>query len=150
MAALIPWSDELSIGIEEIDEQHKVLVALLNEMNMATKNRLGQEKAAEVLSKLIEYAKIHFAVEESLMRILNYPEYEDHKMRHQHLMGNILELTRKFENGRLTVGIELQFFLKNWLTKHILESDRRYAGHFLKAGVNSKLQKSSWMNRLWE
>lgn len=150
MALLIPWSNELSVGIEEIDEQHKVLVALLNEMNAATQERLGQDKAAEVLSKLIEYARIHFAVEESLMRILNYPAYEDHKMRHQNLMRNALDLIQKAENGKLSVGIELQFFLKNWLTKHIQESDKRYTEHFLKTGAHAKLKKLSWIARLWE
>lgn len=150
MALLIEWSNELSVGIEEIDEQHKVLVELLNNISEATQQRRGQEKAEEILNKLIEYAKIHFAVEESLMRIMGYPGYEDHKLRHQELMYSVLDLMTKVNHRKLTIGFELQFFLKNWLTKHILETDKQYVEHFLKAGAQSKLQKLSWMARLWE
>ena len=74
MGRFVEWSDELSVGVEEIDEQHKVLVGLVNEMHEAIHQRHGSEVVQEILAKLADYTRIHFAVEESLMRILNYQD----------------------------------------------------------------------------
>ena len=79
MAKFVEWSDVLSVGIEEIDAQHKVLVDLVNEMHQAIHQRRGSDAVREILAQLADYTRIHFAVEESLMRILGYPGYDDHK-----------------------------------------------------------------------
>jgi hemerythrin len=150
MSIFISWVEELSVGIEEIDEQHKVLIELLNTMNEAIEQRRSREKSSEILNKLIEYAKIHFAVEESLMRIMGYPEYEEHKQKHEELMKTIFDLVSKVEKGSIAIGFELQYFLKNWLTKHILDTDKQYAEYFINSGIKPKLKKSSWMTKLWE
>src|SRR5512140_2145124 len=67
--AHIEWSDELSVGIQEIDEQHKVLVGLVNDMHRAIHEHHGRDTARAILEKLGDYTRVHFAVEESLMRI---------------------------------------------------------------------------------
>lgn len=150
MSPLIPWTQEISVGIEEIDEQHKILVGLLNEINEAVQQKRSNTIAAEILNKLIEYTRIHFAVEESIMRILNYPEYVLHKEQHKALMKGVINLAEKLEAGKITVGFELQNFLKSWLIKHILTVDKKYTEHFLKAGVQVKLANSHWISNLWE
>ena len=86
MSKFIEWSNELSVGIEEIDEQHKVLVDLLNQIHEAIQQRHGAEATGEIIDRLGEYTRIHFAVEESLMRILHYSEYERHKEEHDRLI----------------------------------------------------------------
>jgi hemerythrin len=149
MAKFVEWSEDLSVGIEEIDDQHKVLVDLINEMHDAIHQRHGSEVVRDVLNKLAEYTKIHFAVEESLMRILGYPDYEPHKAQHEKLIASMEELQHKVETGKTAIGFELMHFLKVWLTKHIMESDMNYSGFFLKAGAKPKLKKKSWTSRLW-
>jgi len=149
MGRFVEWSEELSVGVEEIDEQHKVLVGLVNEMHDAIHQRHGSEVVQEILAKLADYTRIHFAVEESLMRILNYPGYEDHKEQHEELLQHVVELQEKVRTGKTSIGFELMHFLKVWLTKHIMESDREYSEHFLSAGANAKLSKRSWVSRLW-
>ena len=146
---LIEWSDQLSVGIEEIDEQHKVLVNLANELNDAIINLHGREKSVSILNELIEYTRIHFAVEESLMRILDYPGYEAHKIVHEELFKHVIQLQTKVESGKTSIGFELMHFLKNWLTKHIMEEDMEYSSFFLNAGAKPKLAKKSWIKRLW-
>ncbi len=150
MAKFVEWSDVLSVGIEEIDAQHQVLVGLVNEMHEAIHQRHGSGVVREVLTKLAEYTKIHFAVEESLMRILGYPGYEEHKAQHEELIASMLELQRKVDSGKTAIGFELMHFLKIWLTKHIMESDQQYAQFFVDAGAKPKLRKRSWAGRLWE
>jgi len=150
MTNFVQWSDDLSVGVEEIDEQHKVLVNLINEMHGAIHQRRGSEVVGEILGRLVEYTRIHFAVEESLMRILHYPEYEEHKEQHEELLRHVLELNEKVETGKTAIGFELMHFLKIWLTKHIMESDRQYTDYFLRAGAKPKLKQRSWVSHMWE
>ena len=149
MAKFVEWSDDLSVGIEEIDVQHQVLVRLINEMHEAIHQRHGSEVVRDVLGRLADYTKIHFAVEESLMRILGYPDYEAHKVQHEALVESMHELQHKVETGKTAIGFELMHFLKVWLTKLIMESDRQYSSCFLNAGAKSKLKKKGWTARLW-
>lgn len=149
MGKFVEWSDELSVGVEEIDEQHKVLVGLVNDMHEAIHQRHGSDVVQEILAQLTDYTRVHFAVEESLMRILNYPGYEAHKEKHEVLLSHVVELNEKVKAGKTSIGFELMHFLKVWLTKHIMESDKEYSGHFLSAGANAKLKKRSWVSKLW-
>lgn len=146
---LIEWEDELSVGIEEIDEQHKVLVGLVNEMHDAIHERHGREASIRILQRLTEYTKIHFAVEESLMRIFDYPGYEEHKKQHEALIEEIVALWHKIENENAAISFQLLHFLKMWLTEHIMDSDKEYTPYFLKAGMKAKSGKKNWFNKLW-
>ena len=150
MAKFVEWSDVLSVGIEEIDSQHKVLVAMVNEMHDAIHKRRGSDAVRGILGKLADYTRIHFAVEESLMRILGYPGYDEHKEQHEELIANMQDLQHKVEKGTTAIGFELMHFLKIWLTKHIMESDQRYAEYFIQAGAKPRLKKKSWASRLWD
>ncbi|MCU7892877.1 MAG: bacteriohemerythrin [Candidatus Thiodiazotropha sp. (ex Ustalcina ferruginea)] len=141
MGKFVEWSDALSVGIEEIDEQHKMLVDLVNKMHEAIHQRHGSDVVKGIPADLAEYTHIHFAVEESLMRILNYPGYEHHK----ELLHSVSDLQEKVASGKTAIGFELMPFLKTWLTKE----DMQYTGFFLNAGAQAKLSKKSWIKRLW-
>ena len=149
MEKFVQWSDELSVGVEEIDEQHKVLVGLVNEMHDAIHHRRGGEVVSDILAKLADFTRIHFAVEESLMRILNYPGYDEHKEQHEELLRSVVDLAENVSTGKTAIGFELMHFLKVWLTKHIMESDKAYTNHFLSAGASATLKKKSWVSKLW-
>jgi hemerythrin len=149
MSNFVEWSDALSVGIEEIDEQHKVLVDLVNKMHEAIHQRHGSEVVNSILSDLADYTRIHFAVEESLMRILNYPGYEAHKEIHEELLHAVVDLQEKVATGKKSIGFELMHFLKTWLTKHIMDEDMQYSGFFIASGAQPKLGKKSWIKRLW-
>ncbi len=150
MSALVEWSDDLSVGIDEIDEQHKVLVDLLNEFHEAIQQHKGSEVASEILKRLGDYTRIHFAVEESIMRLLDYPDYENHKIEHDSLIDELNELVEKLQSGKKSVNFELLHFLKLWLTKHIRESDAQYTPHFISMGVKTaNSPDSSLMGKMW-
>lgn len=150
MGKFVEWSDVLSVGIEEIDVQHQVLVGLVNEMHDAIRLHHSSDVVHGILGKLAEYTRIHFAVEESLMRILDYPDYEAHKTQHEGLIQAVQDLQEKVNTGKASVGFELMHFLKVWLTKHIIESDKEYGTYFLSSGAKPKLKKKSWAARLWQ
>jgi hemerythrin len=135
MDALFTWSDDLSVGIQEIDEQHKELVLLLNRLHDAVVARHGSAACVEILNQLAEYTRVHFIVEESLMRILHYPDFEQHKGEHEALVEQVVALQQKLGSGQAAITFELLHFLKLWLTKHIAGSDRRYASFFIGKGM---------------
>jgi hemerythrin len=149
MGNFVEWDDSLSVGIEEIDEQHKVLVDMVNKMHEAIHQRHGSDAVIVILNDLAEYTRIHFAVEESLMRILNYPDYDDHKKIHEELLHTVQDLQEKVSSGKKSIGFELMHFLKTWLVKHIMEEDMQYSDFFLEAGAQPKLGKKSWISKLW-
>ena len=148
-AVLIQWSKDLSVGIEEIDEQHKVLVNLLNQLHDAIIHQHGSEVTKAILQELLEYTRVHFAVEESIMRILGYPDYEEHKRHHKQLLDEVRLLGEKVAGGKKAIGFELLHFLKVWLTKHIMEEDKLYVPFFLSKGVKKSHAKGSWITRFW-
>lgn len=148
MNEFIIWSDELSVGVKQIDEQHKVLVNIINQMHIAIEHHHGSDVVIEILAELTEYTKMHFIVEESLMSILGYPGYEDHKEIHDELLEHVAGLQKKVASGRMAISFELMHFLKSWLSKHIMEEDMQYSGFFLAGGARPPVQQKSWFEQL--
>jgi len=132
---VITWNDSLSVKVPEIDEQHKKLVNILNQLNDAMLKRAGQQALGTLLNELINYTVTHFQYEEKFMRATSYPSYLAHKKEHDNLTAQALELKKKYEAGQPCITIETMDFLKSWLTKHIQGTDKQYSEHFVKAGV---------------
>lgn len=124
------WRDDYSVGIKKIDEQHKKLVGHLNELYDSMKGGKGKETLGAVMKGLVEYTKIHFITEESLLKLYKYPEFESHKKKHEKMTDHVLQLNRKYDSGEISNPIQITNFLKDWLAKHILETDKSY-GPFL-------------------
>ena len=150
MHKFVEWSAALSVGIDEIDAQHQALIDLINEMQDAVVEGVERERQLEVLGRLAEYTKIHFAVEESLMRIFGYPDYERHKGQHEGLIRDMLDLQHRLALHQTPVDDSLMRHLMHWLLDHILHSDQDYSRFFLAAGALSRHRKASWSTRMWD
>jgi hemerythrin len=147
--SFVEWSDSLSVGIQEIDEQHKVLINLINRLFDETiVKQASLSVTEEVLEELIQYTIVHFAVEESLFRIFDYPGIDQHMSLHVDLKKQVLELQKKIKQGQ-AVNNDLLLFLKKWLTNHILQEDKQYAPFLIKQGVKSSWGKKSWLGKIW-
>jgi len=129
-----PWSKELEVGIGEIDEQHKWLVDLTNQLHDALNEGADQAKTSDILESLMDYTMNHFIVEEDLFQRLGYPETDAHKAEHNKFTGQIMGLIERHENGD-SAGEETLEVLKEWLTHHILKVDKAYVEHFRAHGV---------------
>lgn len=146
----VEWTNDLSVGIEEIDEQHKILVNLINRLFDETiVHQAAPNVIDEILHELVEYTVIHFAVEESLFRIFHYPGTESHTKHHDDLKAQVLEIQKKVKQGEAFVNTELLLFLKKWLEHHILHEDKLYGPFFLAQGVKSTWSERSWLGRIW-
>lgn len=136
MAALITWKDQYSVNIREIDEQHKKLIAMINELHDAMMTGKGKEVMTTVLDKLANYCVSHFAMEERLMSTNGYPEYADHKDKHVKMTAKVVDLQKKLaQGGTAVMSNDVMTFLKSWLDKHILGTDMKYSSFLNEKGV---------------
>ena len=115
-------------NIQKIDDQHEQLIQMINQLYkvVQTKNP-PKDKISSILQSLIKYVQVHFKTEEDLFYQYNYPNSVSHKKEHDKFANQVLEFQKDFELGVQTVGFELLDFLKNWLVKHILVSDKKYS-----------------------
>ncbi|MCB1897167.1 MAG: hemerythrin family protein [Zoogloeaceae bacterium] len=157
MSELFEWSDGYSVGVQEIDEQHKELVGLLNQLHTAIHEHHGSEASRRILDELADYTRTHFMVEESLMRVSNYPEFENHKRNHEELIAQVQALQEKLDSGQAAITFELLHFLKVWLTRHINEADKHFGDFFTQQGgaaewspqVEQTMKKKKWWWKFW-
>ena len=133
--AVFEWRDEYSVNIREIDMQHQKLVGMLNVLHEALKTGEGREAMRQVLTDLANYAKTHFAAEERLMKTHGYPEFAAHREKHEKMTARVLQYIAKFESQELKNLVEVFQFLKDWLKKHIMQTDKRYSAFLNNEGV---------------
>lgn len=133
--SLMEWSNDFVIGLKEIDGQHKKLVSIVNKLNEAMKAGRGKDHLGQIFDELKEYTVHHFATEEAYFEEFNYPGTIAHVAEHKKLVETVLQLEADFKRGKAALTNDVMLFLKDWLVKHIQGTDRKYAPHLLKAGV---------------
>ncbi len=124
------WGKVLSVGVEEIDEDHRKLVNIFNVLNHAVLEKETPQYLAATLEELINCTVWHFSHEERLMLKYRYPEAAEHKVEHGELIQTAKELQREILQSDKPVAEEHIEFLERWLTQHILTTDGRL-GFFL-------------------
>ena len=132
---LVNWSDEYSVSIKEIDEQHKKLFDLLNELHSAMKEGKGKSILGKVIKELISYTEFHFSSEEILLKNCKYPHFAQHKLKHDEFTKKVKEYEQKYTDGSVILSQEIVQFLKDWLVNHIKESDKQYSMFIINANV---------------
>lgn len=125
--ALMEWNDSLSVGFAPMDEDHKQLAGLLNDLDDAVVAGRGTDALAPLLNDLIDHTALHFRHEEKLMQAHGDPEYIAHKIEHEKLLRIASEMQTQFRNGDTDVTNELLPFLREWLIDHILGIDAKTA-----------------------
>jgi hemerythrin len=135
LMAYFEWTDELRVGMGEIDEQHKELVGIINQLHDAMLANKGRPLQQEIIYQMVDYAVNHFALEEKLMRSSNFPGYEPHRQEHAQFAAEAAELKGRTDHGDLILSLEILSLLKDWLQNHILHTDMKYIGHFRAHGI---------------
>lgn len=120
------WKDEYSVGIEEMDNDHKRLLNLINQLQTAVHYYTGKEFEEKALDELVDYTKTHFSKEEKLMADNGYADLEAHKLQHKEFIDQVNHFIKQYkENSDVTISDTLKF-LKEWLIKHINGTDKEY------------------------
>ncbi|MBN2180397.1 MAG: hemerythrin family protein [Sedimentisphaerales bacterium] len=128
----IEWDNGLSVGIELIDEQHKMLIQRLYEVSEAIEMVQGEGAIAKTLDFLIDYANFHFSAEEKCMAEENYPGLDYQKAKHEEFINSLRRFEQDFKEDGATPSLanHIKDFLFNWLIRHIKDVDHKF-GEFL-------------------
>lgn len=126
----IAWSKILSVGVEEIDEDHRKLVGTFNVLNHAVGEGEPPEYVAAILEELINCTVWHFSHEERLMLKYRFEGMEQHKAAHRELIAAARALQAELGKAERGVAEAEIVYLERWLTEHILTVDQRL-GNFL-------------------
>lgn len=133
----IAWSDDLGLGVTEIDNQHKELFNRFGKLASACSEGKGKEEVLRLLLFLEDYIKEHFAAEEKLQMRHGYPHYAAHKAEHTKFISDVAKLETEFrmEGATLSLVILTNKTLSSWLIQHIKRTDMEFASYLREAGV---------------
>jgi len=123
------WDNMLSIGVDEVDDDHRKLVSLFNILNHSVTGEDAPEYLTAILEELINCTLWHFSHEERLMLKYGYEEYAKHKAEHRKLIKSAKELQQKILRAGNLVEDEDIEFLEHWLSEHILTADKRMGSY---------------------
>lgn len=126
--AFVEWRPEYGVGVVEIDAQHRRLLEIINQLHEVMKLGGKPAQLAEVVNELVGYTRYHFAYEEKRMAAAGYSELEAHRRKHRAMVAQVEAFREQATSGKASVSLNLMSFLKDWLTKHIMQTDQRYAG----------------------
>lgn len=134
--AIFEWNNSLSVGIQEIDNQHRQLIKKLNELAEYIQQKKGKDKIGTTLRFMNDYSKIHFSTEEEYMIKYEYPGLEKQKREHEKFKGTVDKLIRELgkEKDMEFFASQVQRFLIDWLILHIKTVDLKF-GEFLEENI---------------
>jgi len=133
--ALLTWNDSYSVKVKQLDDQHKKLIDLINQLYDAMKVGRGSEVIGPVLKSLITYTQTHFSTEEQLMKLHGYPDYDTHKNEHNQLVAQVSDIKKGMDAGKIPLTQNVMNFLRDWLIKHIQGDDKKYGPFLNNKGV---------------
>lgn len=134
----IEWDDSLSVGVDLIDEQHKMLIKRLNDLSKAIEMTQGEGGIVQTLDFLIEYTDFHFGTEEKCMAENDYPGLEFQKKQHEEFRAALKNMVDDYEYEGVTRALttSVNVFLHNWLRNHIKGVDHKLGEFLLEKGFH--------------
>ena len=126
--ALIEWQDSYRVSVDELDDDHKRLIDIINRIDEAEK---AHKSVQWVLEELRNYAAYHFKAEEDRMAAADYPDIEEHKREHAVFVEWLTTVERTYNmspEAHFHMSETVDRYLREWLTHHILSVDMRYKG----------------------
>ncbi len=127
----ISWDDKFITGIRLIDDQHKKLVNMINDLHDAMMIGKGKQAVSKVIQELVDYTVSHFSTEEKFMIKYSYPWMLPHRSEHKKFVDQVSDFQKGYNEGKISLSIEIMNFLKDWLVNHIQNTDKKL-GPFLK------------------
>jgi hemerythrin len=125
--ALFEWNPKYSVGVELFDDQHQRLFSLLNQLHDGMRSGHSKTILHAVLLELNTYVEEHFSAEEAAMAFHCYSGLAAHRDEHDKLRAQVQSFLKKCEAGELTLNVEIVNFVLQWLTVHIMKTDKEYS-----------------------
>jgi len=131
----IDWRETMSVGVEEIDKQHKQLVDTIQTLNQAIIAHEVENNLVVIFERLFDYMNNHFATEEMYFDKFHYLEAEEHKAAHDFFKERVIEMHEKINKDIHELSLELVAFLEFWLVGHVMVMDKKYVDCFHEHGL---------------
>jgi len=132
---LIVWDQKYSVDINTVDEQHKKLINIINQLHRAMKHGSSNEAIGSIFNELVSYTEFHFDEEQKMMEKADYPELPSHAQTHKGLVQQVVAYKKKYQDGGV-ISADLMDFLKSWLLDHIMIHDKKYTPYLKKKGID--------------
>jgi len=129
------WSQKFSVGVKEFDDQHKQLIAMINKLNHAARERRALEIQKNILNEIVNYVKTHFETEEKYMRMFSFPGYDDHRAEHEKFIQKAVSLQMNSVAFGFVPTLEIVKLLRQLLEDHLLKVDMNYVDFFHEKGM---------------
>jgi hemerythrin-like metal-binding domain len=123
----IGWTEDLSVGVQLVDDEHKIWFEKADQLFEAGKKGQAKEFIGQLLNFLDDYTKKHFHDEEQYMLSIKYPEYDRQKTLHTAFIGQLDKLKNEFKEsgGNILVVLNANQMVVDWLVKHISNEDKK-------------------------
>ncbi len=132
------WSENLSVGIKEIDEQHKKLVSQINALHDGMRSGQGKDTLEKTLGELADYSQYHFKTEEKYMEKFGYPDFEKHREEHDAFVVKVADFQNAYSSGKLGLSIDvMNSLMEEAIASSIIEgaaTTRKAAKEMLRKG----------------
>ncbi len=135
MNILLNWKEEYSVAIKELDQQHKKLFDLINLLYDSYIRKENDDVVEEILLDLKDYAFVHFRDEEKYFteeKLLEHDECQAHFSQHHYFISQINKFQSKYKSHDPSLQYEMILFLQEWITNHIMKSDKKYMDQMMK------------------
>jgi hemerythrin-like metal-binding protein len=133
---IINWKNEFSVGVQEMDEQHKMLLGMINRLIEEQHTLTDPKTIADLLTEMTDYAQAHFRAEEYLMAEYDYDQKSRQEQQHQAFIEKTISFYSATDLGPNILSVALLDFLGSWLIGHILKEDMKYKDFFRSKGLH--------------
>jgi hemerythrin-like metal-binding protein len=121
----VQWDDSLNIGIDAIDEQHRYLIDLINDLHEVVSQKRGAREVARLIKATDAYAKVHFHAEEQMMQRHKYKGIAKQEQQHRAFEDKIGEFYEELHDNPLVAQFDVLSYLRDWLIHHIRVEDAK-------------------------
>lgn len=131
----LAWTHACMVGVKAMDDQHGILVDTLNELRQQVSRGSASDQLSRQMERLVEFTRLHFGCEESLLERYGFPGLQEHRAAHQRLLSQIGRAVEHGECGE-TNDFQRQFrSLSAAYIEHIEALDRKYGEWLNERGI---------------
>ncbi len=128
--------EDVGVGVDEIDSEHDLLLGVIRALEKAVAAG-SQPEVETLLAQLAEYTRVHFATEEIMMRLYDFPGFAEHQLEHARLVEQVEQVRGELARGNVRPSRPFSSALRHWFTEHVRSQDVALARFVRKATAST-------------
>lgn len=129
------WTGQFSVNVKLFDMQHRRFVHMIARLEAAMSQGTASQELAAFLADVADYAQEHFATEEAVLGAYDFPWRDHHALEHRQFGAELDSLQIRCASGEVALSVPVLAHLREWLERHVLESDKTYTEHLNARGL---------------